>query len=141
MSVAPCPPFLPNSLEEFVEHATSHDSEWFEYCCLAYDYIEKTETAIAEARDQANQAGLKLQASKHEVNCLKEDYAALYREYEKSQAQDQGIHEYQKGQLQEMQQKYFEALKERDQAMRLETPTVNTCKRLDLCMSLRAIHL
>ncbi|ODM21688.1 hypothetical protein SI65_02532 [Aspergillus cristatus] len=129
MSAAPRPPFLPGSLEEFTDHAATHHSEWFQYCRLAYEYIEEAEAAIAEARGQADQTSLKLQASEMEVSRLKEELSALHLKQEKTQARNQGIIEYQKEQLQESQQKYLEALKEKDEALRLATPVVNTPAR------------
>lgn len=109
MSAAPRPPFLPGSLEEFTEHAAIRPSEWFQYCRLAYEYIEKAETAIAEAKGQADQAGLKFQASEMEVDRLKEEFSVLHLKQEKTQSRDQGIIEYQKEQLQESEQKRLEA--------------------------------
>lgn len=132
MSEAPRPPFLPGNLEEFTEHATNHYSEWFEYYRLAYVYIEGTEPALVEAKEQANQSNLKFQASEREVNHLKEKLDALHREYEKTQARDQGIRDYQEELLQKMQQKYLDVLKERDQAINLTTPTLLRWKRLRL---------
>ncbi|BCR90669.1 uncharacterized protein ACHE_60555A [Aspergillus chevalieri] len=86
MSAAPRPPFLPGSLEEFTEHAATHHSEWFQYCRLAYEYIEEAEAAITEARGQADQTSLKLQASEMEVSRLKEELSALHLKQEKNQA-------------------------------------------------------
>lgn len=129
MSTVPRPPFLPSSLEAFAEHAANNQGEWFEYCRLAYDYIEKAGKAITEARGQADEASLKFQASEVKVNRLEEELSASRLEHEKAQARSQGIIEYQKEQLQESQQKYLEAMKERDEALRLATPMVNTPAR------------
>lgn len=126
MSAVPRPPFLPDSLEAFAEHAANHQAEWFEYCRDAYDYIEGAREAITQAQEQANKASQKFQASELEANHLKKELSALNLEYEKSRARSQGVIEYQKEQLQESQQKYLEALKEKDEALRLATPVVNT---------------
>ena len=126
MSAVPRPPFLPDSLEAFAEHAANHQAEWFEYCRDAYDYIDGAREAITQAQEQANKASQKFQASELEANHLKKELSALNLEYEKSRARSQGVIEYQKEQLQESQQKYLEALKEKDEALRLATPVVNT---------------
>lgn len=102
----------------------NHHAEWFQYCRLAYEYIEGVEATITEAEEQANQVCLKLQASELEVNHLKEELSALHLKHEKTQARDQGILEYQKEQLQELQQKYFEALKGKDEDLRLSIPVM-----------------
>lgn len=126
MSAVPRPPFLPDSLEAFAEHAANHQAEWFEYCRDAYDYIEGAREAISQAQEQANKASQKFRASELEANHLKKELSALNLKYEKSRARSQGVIEYQKEQLQESQQKYLEALKEKDEALRLATPVVNT---------------
>lgn len=115
MPPAPRPPFLPQSLEEFTEHVANHQSEWFEYCRRAYEFIEASDAAQAEAIEKAHHAGLKLEALQLEYDRLKEAYT-----------RGQGIRDYQKEQLQEMQQRCIDALKERDQALALAAPTVNT---------------
>lgn len=119
MPEAPRPPFLPSDLEEFTEHAADHYSEWFDYCRLAYEYIQNAEATIAEANGR-------VQTSQLEVNRLEGELTTLHHQYERSQARDQGIREYQKEQLQEMQQKYLDAVKENDRVLSLATPTVNT---------------
>lgn len=115
MPPAPQPPFLPQSLEEFTEHVADHQTEWFEYCRLAYEYIENTTSAVIEAQERTQQAELKLEASQLEIERLRE-----------ARARDRGVREYQDEQLQKLQQKCLDALKERDQALTLSAPTVNT---------------
>lgn len=115
MPPAPRPPFLPQSLEEFTEHVTSHQPEWFEYCRRAYEFIEAHDEALAESLEAVRQAEMKLEALRLEHNRLKENLTRA-----------QGIREYQDEQLQKMQLKLVDALKERDQAIALSAPVVNT---------------
>ena len=92
----------------------NHRSEWFDYYCLAYEYIENT-------REQVNQLSLKLQAAElNELDAarLKEENSNLRLEFEQTRAKDQGVREYQEEQLEKLQQTYFEALKERDRMAR-----------------------
>jgi uncharacterized protein DUF4939/zinc knuckle protein len=115
MPPAPRPPFLPQNLEEFAEHFTGHQHEWFEYCRRAYEVIEAHDAALAESLEAVRQAEMKLEALQLEHNRLKENFTRA-----------QGIREYQDEQLQKMQQKLVDALKERDQAVALSAPVVNT---------------
>jgi hypothetical protein len=36
----PTPPFLPESESQFMEHITTHPTNWYKYCQAAYDFIE-----------------------------------------------------------------------------------------------------
>lgn len=109
------PPFLPKNHEEFAEHVAEHSPEWFKYCQQAYDYIARAENAVAEANEQVNQSQLQLEAVKIENANLRD-----------SKIRELGVREYQDEQLQKLQQKLIEALKEKDQAISLVAPTVNT---------------
>jgi hypothetical protein len=115
MSPAPRPPFLPQNLEEFTRHVANHQPEWFEYYRRAYEFIEASDATLAETLEGAHQTELKLEALQLEHDRLKEAYTRA-----------QGICDYQDDQLQKMQQKCIDALKERDQALTLSAPTVNT---------------
>jgi hypothetical protein len=68
MSAAPRPPFLPQSLEEFVIHVSDHQSLWYEYCQQAYEYIDQTTSDVSE---QLQQSELKNQSLQQEVEHLR----------------------------------------------------------------------
>lgn len=119
MSDAPMPPFLPSDLEAFAQHVPDHIPEWYKYCCQAYEYIEKVQITIADANEKSTQTELRTHALEQEIRRLKHDN-------EIHQSENLAVIRYQKGQLQEMEQKYFEALKAKDRAILLATPAVHT---------------
>ena len=53
MSSVPLPPFLPKGLKAFANYISTHTPNWFKYCRDAYEYIERAETALADAREEA----------------------------------------------------------------------------------------
>lgn len=119
MPATPFPPFLPESLEAFTDHAAANTPDWFKYCREAYEYIEHAETALADAQEKTLQSDLRAQALEKEVSHLK-------HEHERQLDRLQGARDYQDEQLQKMTQKLIEVSKERDQAISLAAPTVNT---------------
>jgi len=121
MSV-PRPPFLPQTFEEFAEHVTAHLEDWFNYCNAAYKYLEHAEGNFQSTESKLGAAELQVAQLKHENAQLKEETSALQHEL----ARDQGVRDYQEEQLQKMQQKLFDALKERDQAIAAATPLVTS---------------
>ncbi|KAG2000723.1 hypothetical protein GB937_010901, partial [Aspergillus fischeri] len=69
---APLPPFLPGAPEEFSEHVASHGTEWYEYCRLAYEYIQKAESTINEANQQAEQSEARFRELQREFTALEQ---------------------------------------------------------------------
>lgn len=116
---APLPPFLPKNSEEFAEHVASHGTEWYDYCRLAYEYIQKTEAAINEANQRANQSEARFLELQYE-------FATLQQKHERETTELRAIQQYQKELLQEKEEQYIKAVEERNQARRLITPAVNT---------------
>lgn len=126
MSAAPLPPFLPSSPDDFAEHTAKHNREWYDYCRQAYEYIEKAETAISEANERASQSELQVQVLRRELSLKEEEIACLHKDHNQISIKYQAVQEYQKEQLREMEQKYFKAMEEKSQALRLAVPTVDT---------------
>jgi hypothetical protein len=116
---APLPPFLPGDPEEFSEHVASHGTEWYEYCRLAYEYIQKTESTVNEATQRAER-------SEAQFLELQREFTALEQRREREITELRAVQQYQKEQLHEKEQQYMKAAMERDQARRLAAPTVNT---------------
>src|SRR5260370_15705202 len=119
MLTAPLPPFLPSTPDDFGAHTTEHSQEWYEYCRLAYDYINAAETAISEANERTTQSDLQLQVLKQEVAHWKEKHDHL-------QIQHQTIQEYQEKLLDKIQQQLIKAEEEKNQAIRAAIPAVIT---------------
>jgi hypothetical protein len=119
MPTAPLPPFLPKDLEAFSQHIPDHVSEWFKYFCEVYEYAGSAETAVTDAKDEVNQSYLRSQA-------LEQELVHSRREHELEKSQKDAVISYQKGQAQEITRELVKALKERDKAITLATPTVNT---------------
>jgi hypothetical protein len=126
MPEAPLPPFLPSTPEEFAEHLKDHTPEWYDYCRQTYDYTRVVETTIAEANERTNQSDLRVQALEQEVEHWKEEIARSRQDYEHTVIKLQGIKQYQEEQLQKLEQKYITALREKDEALRMAVPMVNT---------------
>lgn len=116
MSVVPLPPFLPEGLEAFTGHVSAHYPDWFKYCREAYEYIEGAETALADAREKTTQSDLRAQALDKEVEHLKQQHQIEL-------ARLKGARDYQDELIQKITQKLVEALKEKDQALSLTTPS------------------
>ena len=119
MPAAPLPPFLPESLEAFTEHVATHIPEWFKYCREAYEYIDHTGNALANTQEKPLQADLRTQALEKEIEHLK-------HRHEIERAQYEATHNYQDEQLEKMTQKLINLAKERNQAISLAAPAVNT---------------
>lgn len=125
----PRPPFLPTDPEEFTSHVTTHGAEWFDYCRRVDEYVVNTEPILAESQQQARQLPLQNQASQREADHLRQQLAAEESAHQQTRAALQAIIEYQKGQLKEKEQDYINALAEKNQAVQLAAPTVNTPAR------------
>jgi hypothetical protein len=69
---APLPPFLPGDPEEFSEHVVSHGTEWYEYCRLAYEYIQKTKSTVNEANQRAEQSEAQFLELQREFTALEQ---------------------------------------------------------------------
>lgn len=115
---APLPPFLPNDSKEFAEHVDSHGSEWYEYCRLAYEYIQTAEATTKEANRRVEQSEARFLELQHE-------FTALQQKREQEVTELRAIQRYQKELFQEKEQQYMKAVEERNQARHLATPTVN----------------
>ncbi len=116
---APLPPFLPESPEAFTAHVATHSPDWFEYCRKAYEYINHAETALAEAQEKVLQASLRVTPLEKEIDYLK-------HEIKLERVRDEAIRGYQDEQLQKLTLRLANALKERDKAISLATPTIDT---------------
>jgi Domain of unknown function (DUF4939)/Zinc knuckle len=119
MSAIPRPPFLPDNLEQFTESLPARTQEWYVYASAAYQYIENTQTILADASDKTNQATLQVEALKHELDHVKRE-----KEAEKNKAI--AVIDYQKEQLERGEQKWIKAIEEKNQALRVVAPTVYT---------------
>lgn len=122
----PRPPFLPTDPEEFTSHVTTHGAEWFDYCRRVDEYVVNTEPILAESQQQARQLPLQNQALQREIDHLHQWLTAEESAHQQTRAALQAIIEYQKGQLKEKEQDYINALAEKNQAVQLAAPTVNT---------------
>jgi hypothetical protein len=130
MSAVPRPPFLPDNFEQFAASLPARTQEWYVYASAAYQYIEEAQAAIADANDKVNQAALQAEALKHEIDHLTQTHHKEIRamEHQKETAQEcaTAVIDYQKGQIREWEDKWSKTLEEKNQALRLAIPTVNT---------------
>jgi septal ring factor EnvC (AmiA/AmiB activator) len=53
MSARPLPPFLPDSVESFCDHAPEHLDDWFEYFRNVYTYAESAQNRISQLENEA----------------------------------------------------------------------------------------
>ena len=67
MSKPPMPPFLPNDLESFQQHAVEHLPEWFEYCRQAYSALDDQAATIKKQELQILELAANLQLEKQET--------------------------------------------------------------------------
>lgn len=130
MSTAPRPLFLPTDPEEFTSHVTTHGADWFDYCRRVDEYVVNTEPILTESQQQTRQLPLQNQALQEEIDHLRQQLATEESTHRQTRAALQAIIEYQKGQLKEKEQDYINALTERNQAVQLVAPTVNTPARI-----------
>lgn len=121
----PLPPFLPENLEQFAESLPARTQEWYAYASAVYQYIENSRTALVDANEKALQSNLQNQALRRELDHTKQQLDHAKHESERQLDRSKATHDYQDEQLQRMTMKLVEALKERDQAISLATPTVN----------------
>lgn len=126
MSTVPRPPFLPDDLEQFTESLPNRTQEWYVYASTAYRYIETIQTAFADASDKAHQSALQLEALKHEIDHQSLRHQEELRLKDTALSESSAVIRYQKEQLREWEDRYFKALEEKAQALRLALPTVNT---------------
>ncbi|KAG8672828.1 hypothetical protein FPOAC1_006120 [Fusarium poae] len=59
MSARPLPPFLPDSVESFRDHAPEHLDDWFEYFRNVYTYAENAQNPQLEYTEQQHEKALK----------------------------------------------------------------------------------
>ncbi|KAG8669282.1 hypothetical protein FPOAC2_07296 [Fusarium poae] len=52
MSARPLPPFLPDSVESFRDHAPEHLDDWFEYFRNVYTYAENAQNRISQLENE-----------------------------------------------------------------------------------------
>jgi len=127
----PRPPYLPDTTEDLTgETFANNVSLWLNYILESYNYLKQTEAAVVEAQEEANQAKLKSGALEQQVKFLTEERSELQRgfdtELDKTRAEFRAIVGYQEEQLLKKDKLYIEAVLEKDRAVALAVPAVNT---------------
>jgi hypothetical protein len=130
MSAVPRPPFLPDNLEQFAESLPARTQDWYAYASAAYQYIENTQIALADTEEKATQSTLQAEALRREIDHLTqrhhEEIRTLEHQKEIMQTKCTAVIDYQKEQQKELEDKWAKAVEEKNQALRLAAPTVNT---------------
>jgi hypothetical protein len=125
----PRPPYLPDAAEDLQgETFANNVSQWLTYILESYEYLKETDTAVTEAQNETNQAKLTAEALEQQVRHVTEEKNEMQRhfatEIDKTRAKLEAVIDYQKGQLQEKDQLYIEAIRAKDRAVALAAPTV-----------------
>ncbi|TKA66112.1 hypothetical protein B0A49_10924 [Cryomyces minteri] len=122
----PQPPYLPDNEEDLMSSFENHAAQWFKYIRDAYDFLQHTQAAVIDAEEKATQANLQSQALEQQLKYAKEENHDLKHRHEIEKSEQLAIISYQKEQHQEMERRYFEALKEKERAVLLAAPMVST---------------
>jgi hypothetical protein len=112
MAALPSSPTLPGSLEAFVEDVSANPAAWFEYCSSAHVYIE--------------QSHLRTQALDHQISHMKMEMNDLKTAKQNAHAAADAVREYQKEEIATLQRQLQEAIREKDKAIAMATPAVDT---------------
>lgn len=113
MSEPPLPPFMPSDLESFQRHAAEHSHEWFEYCQKAYTTLDRQSVTIRTLEAQNLEVVASLQQKEQEVMSLQNQVTKL-----------QGIQDYQREELDRLNDRLATARANELRAMDLATPAV-----------------
>ena len=125
------PPYLPDAIEDLTgDRFINSAPQWLAYIRESYDYLQGAEEKVADAAVEANQAELRIEALEQQVNFFTKEKQELQRafdvELDKTKAELRAVINYQEEQLQKKDKLYINALREKDRAVALATPAVNT---------------
>lgn len=121
----PRPPYLPDTIEDLQgDQFRNCLGQWFNYIQESCRYLEEADTAIANAKEDTNQATLKVDALKQQITFLIDEKREEQRQAEVQLQRHLAVIEYQKGELREKEERCMKAEMEKEKALALAAPTV-----------------
>ncbi|EUC26592.1 hypothetical protein COCCADRAFT_31620, partial [Bipolaris zeicola 26-R-13] len=125
----PRPPYLPDTIEDLQgDRFQNCLPQWLVYIQESCRLLEETDSAVAKAEEETNQAKLKADALKQQAIFLTDEKNEALRRMEVQIQRHLAVIEYQKEQLREKDERCTKSEIEKEKALALAAPTVPTPK-------------
>ncbi len=114
----PLPPFLPETEDQYVQHAKDHPSAWYQYFQAAYQFIEQSSTSSDEVTNELIREKIRTAESNENLEAVRAENLKLrnYLDFQKESFQEKE---------RELRQEVIQAEIAKEKALLLAQPTVH----------------